>query len=149
MTTCRAGSRFTVRRHRWSWSHVIGAKHTVYDAGEGLSYMAGQQVQMWQFGGSDRRIINQNPYGERLGSLTLFLPLHRPERNSNNGFLFSAVSPDRKSVWSIMSAVNICYTCIRDHFLHVSSCNMEKLECRDSFCLFIHTHTHSQRADIT
>lgn len=26
---------------------------------------------------------------------------------------------------------------------------MEKLECRESLGMFIHTHTHSQRADIT
>ena len=44
-----------------------------------------------------------------------------------------------------MSSVNICYSCIRDHFLRVSSCNMEKLECRDSFSMFIHTHTHTHR----
>lgn len=63
---------------------------------------------------------------------------------TKNHFLHSAALQDGKSVWSIMSSVNICCACIRGHLLCVSSCNTEKLECRDSFCVFIHTpHTHT------
>lgn len=79
-----------------------------------------------------------------LRGLTAFLLLHSSKYNRNNHFLYSTASRDRKSVWSVMRAVNICYACIRDHFIHVSSCNMEKLECRDSFCMFIHTHTFTE-----